>query len=198
MKVEGLNFSIYEKVFFWLQKKRIGLVSKFIFCKYFLFFDLNGRVRLGRGVKLRQFQTMKNKLRVVLHGNNLIGDYTVIQGSSTVEFGVNSYCGDFCVIGVNERVKIGKNVMIAQAVTIRDTDHAINDLSIPMSTQGMITASVVINDDVWIGHGATILKGVTIGEGAVVAAGAVVVKDVPAYAIVGGVPAKLISSRIKN
>ena len=55
--------------------------------------------------------------------------------------------------------------------------------------------NIVIDDDVWIGYGATILSGVHIGQGAVIAAGAVVTKDVPPYAIVGGVPAKVIKYR---
>jgi acetyltransferase-like isoleucine patch superfamily enzyme len=52
-----------------------------------------------------------------------------------------------------------------------------------------------VQDDVWIGHGATILKGVTIGMGSIVSAGAVVTKDVEPYSIVGGVPARVIKSR---
>ncbi len=57
---------------------------------------------------------------------------------------------------------------------------------------------IVVEDDVWIGFGATILSGVHIGQGAVVAAGALVTKDVPPYAIVGGVPAKLIKYRFEQ
>lgn len=55
--------------------------------------------------------------------------------------------------------------------------------------------AVTIGHDVWIGHGATVLPGVTVGNGAVIGAGAVVSKDVAAYAIVGGVPARLIRER---
>lgn len=55
--------------------------------------------------------------------------------------------------------------------------------------------SIIVDDDVWIGYRATIMSGVHIGQGAVVAAGAVVTKDVPPYAIVGGVPARVIKYR---
>lgn len=58
--------------------------------------------------------------------------------------------------------------------------------------------SIVVGDDVWIGHSATILSGVTVGQGAVIAAGALVCKDVPPYAIVGGVPAKVIKYRVSE
>ena len=57
---------------------------------------------------------------------------------------------------------------------------------------------IIIEDDVWIGYGAIILSGVHIGQGAAIAAGAVVSKDVPAYAIVGGVPAKIIKYRFSE
>ena len=59
----------------------------------------------------------------------------------------------------------------------------------------MITSPIVIEDDVWIGHGAVILKGVTLGQGSIVAAAAVVTKNVSPYSIVGGIPAKPIGSR---
>lgn len=55
--------------------------------------------------------------------------------------------------------------------------------------------TVMIGNDVWIGSGVKIMEGITIGDGAVVAAGAIVTKDVPPYAIVGGVPAKIIKYR---
>lgn len=64
-----------------------------------------------------------------------------------------------------------------------------------MIEQGMRTAPVTIGNDVWIGMRSIIMPGVNIGDGSVIGAGAVVTKDVPAYAIVGGVPAKVIKYR---
>ena len=119
----------------------------------------------------------------------------MFQGSGEIIFGKNSFCGEFSVFGCNDRIQIGSNVMIAQAVTIRDTDHNFQETNIPMIEQGITTSPVVIEDDVWIGHGVTITKGVTVGKGSVIAAGAVVTRDIPGYSIAGGIPAKIIKSR---
>lgn len=131
-------------------------------------------------------------------GNDKDENDVVMQGSGKIIIGRNSYISSYSVIGINESLKIGKNVMIADNVTIRDTNHAFNRLDIPMMQQGIVTSPIVIEDDVWIGHGVIITSGVTICTGAIVAAGAVVTKDVPAYAIVGGVPAKIIKYRTND
>ena len=85
-------------------------------------------------------------------------------------------------------IEIGDNVLIGQQVVIATINH---DLT-PSIRANMFPAPVKIGNSVWIGAHATILSGVTIGDNAVIAAGAVVTKDVPANAIVGGVPAKII------
>ena len=67
-----------------------------------------------------------------------------------------------------------------------------------MGYEGVSKGDIHLDDDVWIGYGATILSGVHIGQGAVIAAGAVVTRDVPPYAVAGGVPAKVIEYRFNE
>lgn len=189
------KISLLVKIFCKFQRMYARVKSTLILLKYSLFIDSKGKVVIGDGFKVKQFPIGNNKLTIKFLGKNNIGSNVVVQGSGVIEFGKRTFCGEFGVFGVNDHIEIGDNVMIAPAVTIRDTDHEFRKLTMPMRDQGITTAPVYIKDDVWIGHGATILKGVTIGKGAVIAAGAVVNKDVPPYAIVGGVPAKVISWR---
>lgn len=175
-----------------------GLLSRLARLRYRRFFHVGGPLRIGRGVVLRSLNAPNGDnrmLQVVTAGHNTIGSGVIIQGSGKLFLGKKSFIGDYAVIGCNDEIVIGRDVMIAQAVTIRDTDHAFSRIDIPMNRQGVTTAPIRIGDDVWLGHGAVILKGVNVGEGAIVAAGAVVKQDVPAYAIVGGVPARIIGTR---
>ncbi len=141
-----------------------------------------------------------------------IGRQCEVLTNSTMEYstlGDFSYIGEYCTVA---DARVGKFVAIANHVRIGAPNH-------PMArpSQHRITYcpeyysagaardrdffsrrrgdSVIIGNDVWMGHGAIILPGVTIGDGAVVAAGAVVSKDVEPFQIVGGVPAKTIRSR---
>ena len=113
--------------------------------------------------------------------------------------GDNIQIGDNSGLGVNcyiRGVTIGKDVMMGPDVMMLHCDHAMSRRDIPMRLQGDSEPKpIVIGDDVWIGARSIILKGVHIGKGAVIAAGAVVSRDVPEYAIVGGVPARVIKYR---
>lgn len=116
----------------------------------------------------------------------------------------NIYLGSNCHIGAGAtifttraKLIIKSNVVFGPNVTIISGDH----MSVPCRLMNDITDSekdakydkdIIIEEDVWIGANVTILKGVTIGHSSIVSAGAVVVKDVPPYAIVGGVPAKVL------
>lgn len=146
-------------------------------------------------VKIRKFRLNDVGLKIQLQGSNTIYENVLIQGSGNLVVGDRTFIGSFSVIGVNEKIIIGKDVMIANSVSIRDTDHSFARIDITMKKQGITTAPIIIKDDVWIGHGAVITKGITIGKGAIIGANAVVTKNVEPYAIVGGVPAKLIRYR---
>jgi acetyltransferase-like isoleucine patch superfamily enzyme len=84
--------------------------------------------------------------------------------------------------------------LIANGTTFADINHQI-DRNSPINQQPCTVQEIVVNNDVWIGVGAVILKGVTLGEGCVIGAGSVVNKSVPEYEIWAGVPAKLIGLR---
>lgn len=91
---------------------------------------------------------------------------------------------------IGGQIHIGANVLVGPRVIMRATGHAFSLADVPILYHGHIPGVIRIDDDVWIGCNVTVLGGTTIGRGAVVAAGAVVNRDVPAYAVVGGVPAK--------
>ncbi|PZV81474.1 acetyltransferase-like isoleucine patch superfamily enzyme [Algoriphagus aquaeductus] len=92
-------------------------------------------------------------------------------------------------------VEIGKRTLIGYRTQILSSDHTIPPRGMPFPISGDNHKKIKIGKDVWIGGNCLITAGVTIGDGAVVAGGSVVTKDVPEYAIVGGVPAKLIRMR---
>jgi acetyltransferase-like isoleucine patch superfamily enzyme len=132
-------------------------------------------VRLGSRVEIEHDVFLKINAGVLT-----IGDYTFI--------------GRGCEIDVAESVTIGAHTLLAPNVFI--TDHTHNHLRAQrLDEQGNRRAPIVIGNDAWIGAHAVVLAGVTIGDGAIVGAGAVVTKDVAPYAIVAGVPARVIGSR---
>ncbi len=92
-------------------------------------------------------------------------------------------------------VEIGDRSMVGPGSKLISAGHVIPKDRKPMRFSGIVSKKIIIEKDVWIGAQAIILPGVKVGEGAIVAAGAVVTKDVPPFAIVGGVPARVIRMR---
>ncbi|MFN6484956.1 MULTISPECIES: acyltransferase [unclassified Nostoc] len=93
-------------------------------------------------------------------------------------------------------IKIGKHCLIAAYSGIYANNHNFANPMEPIKYQGVTRKGIVIEDDCWLGHGVTVLDGVTIGKGSVIGAGAVVNKDIPAFSVAVGIPARVIKSRI--
>jgi acetyltransferase-like isoleucine patch superfamily enzyme len=144
-------------------------------------------------------------------GLKIGSNVTIWRASLAAEEQAYIEIGDYCYIAnasivCSERISIGNYVFIAGGVTLADSDfHPIDPLqrlsdTIALSPPGNRTSRpavkvspIVIDDNVWIGYNATILKGVHIGAGATVSPGAFVIEDVPAGVTVAGNPAKPIS-----
>ncbi len=155
---------------------------------------------------------VKNKIKTYKWRKNNSHNYTTLKtfwNEQCISVGNFTYGSIDAVITRNDVVlKIGAFCSIADEVKfIVSSDHRIDILSsYPIKAkitkevefEAISKGDIVIADDVWIGYRATIMSGVHIGQGAVVAAGSVVTKDVPPYAIVGGVPAKVIKYRFSQ
>lgn len=118
----------------------------------------------------------------------------VVDDAARLELGDFVFIGAGSEIDVALSVTIGAHSLLAPGVFITDHQHNIRR-DARIDAQGIASAPVVIGSDVWLGAKSVILPGITIGDGAVVGAGAVVTKDVEAYAIVAGVPARVIGRR---
>lgn len=116
-------------------------------------------------------------------------------GRSRIILGNNVFLGFGTQINVGDVCTIGDDSLIAPGVIIADAYHVHRDTSAPIRSQGCIYKPVTIGNDVWIASGAIVLPGVAVGDHAIIAAGAVVNTDVPPYAIVAGVPARVVRFR---
>lgn len=119
-----------------------------------------------------------------------------LSNSKNIFIGYNSYInGGFIFASPNAKIIIGDNCLISYNVHIRTMTHNYNSRDDLINQQGHIEKDIVIGNDVWIGFGVQIMCGITIGNGAVIAAGSIVTKNIPEYAVVAGIPAKVIKYR---
>jgi acetyltransferase-like isoleucine patch superfamily enzyme len=125
-----------------------------------------------------------------------IGDGTKIRcHEGRVEIGAKTVFGQECTISAYKRVRIGEQCVIADRAMFIDFDHGVTEVERPIRQQGIYTREVQVGSNVWIGYGACILRGVRVGDNSIIGTNAVVTRDVPANAVVGGVPAKVIRMR---
>lgn len=182
------------------------------------FGHLEGIAFIGKKVKIRHAKkiSVKNGLTlgdgvyinalsrrgVSIADNVSIGAGSIIECTGVIrELGdgisIGSHVGfaQNAFIGVRGFIDIGDNCIFGPNVAIHSENHSFEDLHTPIRLQGVSRKGVSIGANCWIGERAIILDGVTIGEGVIVAAGAVVTKDVPAFSVVGGVPARVLKTR---
>lgn len=162
-----------------------------------------GNITLGNGVYLDQ--------GVYLHAlpNGIsIGDDTFIMHHTMlhvfnfrglphagITIGKNCFIGEFNVVRGQGGVTIGNDVYTGPMVKFVAVNHVFDDPDRPIREQGITAQGIVVEDDVWIGAGVTIVDGVTVGRGSIIGAGAVVTGDIPPYSIAVGIPAKPVKDR---
>ncbi|MBI3802219.1 MAG: acyltransferase [Nitrospirae bacterium] len=178
--------------------------------------SLPANVRVGEGCYLERKESFA-RFRSICEPGLTIGDrvkvYTWttfnVEPSGRVEVGDDSILVG-AVLMCAERIRIGKRVILSYHVTIADCDFHPLDPDLrkedairnapggdPNQRPPLVTSPVVVEDDVWVGIGAIILKGVRLGRGARVGAGAVVTSDVPPGASVAGNPAKWVRPEVR-
>lgn len=147
----------------------------------------------GKGSRIRR----RTRIDVLPFNRFEMGKNSVIEDFCTINNGVGDVIiGDNSLIGMSNviigPVTIGNNVIFAQNIVVSALNHEYRDVNLPIQSQNVITAPVVVEDDCWIAANAVITAGTTIGKHSVVAANAVVTKSIPPYSVAAGNPAKVI------
>lgn len=125
-----------------------------------------------------------------------IGDGSKIRcHQGLVEIGEKTVMGQECTISAYQHVRIGEQCVIADRAMFIDFDHGVVEVERPIRLQGIYKRDVEVGSNVWIGYGACILRGVRVGDNSVIGTNAVVTKDVPANAVVAGIPARVVRMR---
>lgn len=183
------------RVLFKIVRNAYFVFSNFLY--RFNFRDFHGKIKFPHQIVGEQYISI-GKSTEILQGVILTAwdKYNHQIFSPSIEIGENTKINEFNHISACNSIKIGNNVLTGRYVYISDNSHGstnsdqldLHPLDRPLVSKG----AVVIGNNVWIGEHVCILSGVTIGDGAIIAANAVVTHDIPAYALAGGVPAKII------
>ena len=170
-----------------------GYFGEFLRVLYYKYvFNIKHKIRASIGVEFQSKKSIhflgdvyigKNSFFTATYGIMHIGNNT--RFNTNVH--INSSGGGF--------ISIGDNCLIGPNVVIRTSNHKFDDVNTPIVNQGHVTGRIIIEDDVWLGSNVIILPNVTIGKGSVIGAGSVITKDIPKFAVVVGVPGKVVKYR---
>ncbi len=195
MTIDILIYKIYKKLDYWKQKVfthiiinvlnnhgeniLIGLDTRFNTPKYV---SLGNNVKIGRRCVIECWDKYHAGAEFEMKPKLIIGN--------------NSAIGDESHVSCARKMIIGNGVRMGRKIFITDNNHGSSNREmldiIPFDRPLTSSGPVIIEDNVWIGEKVSIMPNVRIGKGAIIAANAVVTKDVPAYSVVGGCPARII------
>jgi len=156
---------------------------------------LRTATEVGPRVRVYGTPSIQNGGRLIIGDRvRLVSTITKIQlgveSTGTLEIGSRTYINYGCSIAATELVRIGARCNLGTYVIMMDNDY--HRLEPERRDERPPSAPIILEDNVWVGARAIVLRGVTIGEGSVVAAGSVVTRDVPPRTVVAGVPAKIV------
>jgi acetyltransferase-like isoleucine patch superfamily enzyme len=177
-----------------LQRAAMGSASRW----RNLYYRLCG-IRFHGYVWMRAVEIPSNYHNIELDSCSLDRGVTLLCGGSPREgiklkIGPGSYLNRRTFVDAIESVEIGQFVAIGPDCYITDHDHGVDPTRAPLD-QEMVAKRTYIGDRAWLGAKVIVLKGVTIGQNAVIGAGSVVTRDIPAYAVAVGIPARVIRTR---
>lgn len=157
----------------------------------------------GEGSSISHILNLGGAEFISIGENVHFGEYCVLEAipenkKPEITVGDNSRIGDFAHLGAVDFIHIGKNVYTGRYILINDHSHGspeerFSDIP-PFNRKLYSKGGITIEDNVWIGDKVAILSGVTIGKGAIIGANSVVTKDIPAFSIAAGSPARIIKN----
>lgn len=187
-KGEKVKF-VKPSKYYWAKAFLLSIVNLSIFksiIKLFAFYWVNcvigkNKVQIGKGSKIQPTVIFRQPELITIGKNCSINHNNIFQAGKK-----------------NAKIVLGDNVLTAANCMFIAYSHGWDEPEVPIMYQDCYDASIIIEDDVWLGHGVTVTAGVRIGKGSIIGAGAVVNKDIPAYSIAAGVPVKVIKSRLSS
>ena len=187
-RIAAILEEIWLALFSWIPTP-LGLLLRLVAWKPL--FGACGFVRFATGLTLSGCRNMR-----LVDGVRLGRGAFVTAGNGSLTLGAHAAVSPCVHLSADDGyIEIGPYTAIGPGTVLRAANHRFDGRDEPIMFQGHVPGKIVIEENVWIGANCVVTPGVRIGRGAVVGAGAVVTRDVPPFAVVGGVPAKIIRQR---